>query len=1135
MWNFLRTRGMEARLRRSLSEHVRSSTCRARHLLWRNLREKRLAEIELRAACDWLCAAGFPQYAQLYRDLRCPIDISAVHKDHAYLDQDSFESLCSRLMILNKCALMKVDVGSSKNKGDDSDDDDKCAISEKWVFDATSRKWVPVEDFQEMRGPWLVRGTKSSNGSSETVSSSMSTQQSAATSVLDELESVEDVEGTRTPRPETTTQPLVAVEHDEDGARSSCRSSPSTLPADRCAGDRQRASGRACLTDEDGCPSVAKGFLKRVENLSLKRHSKRKAAATKERLQISGPLLQAGANGEHIKLTSCSCKGNGSLKITSNGPLVNGTSSGDKDDLVLSPSKIITSTPNCCDATDHSCGPDKTHVNSPKSKADNCFLIRNQIFQLPQDYKPGTFPRVLLCKGFRPNSCMDDDVNWRTGSFHLRGKSRVSSEDRGGGHGDARGYKGLMTSASADSLVVNRRLQDCDPLERRISLYDNVPFAQLPPVRRRSAEPSVPGQSGEKAPARAGGPDLPCDVDFTNLDDVIEHVIGVQRTVSLWSQQMWRDLQGPPEDSSGKEPSSLSVESTSSESASSAAGSEGRPFAVVDGSGEATARTEANGSPTAEQESPTEPSSPGDLDGALPLLHKALHVTSVPLQSLSVLQLRALQTLSLLKLTALLEKYSPSNKLGWNWAVPSFMKRIKMPDSREVNVFGAPLLANAQRTGRSLPPGIQEAVTFLAQHGCDQVGLFRKSGVKSRIQALRDANEACRQGVTYEGHSPYDVADLLKQYFRDLPEPLLTSRLSDSVLLLYQFVPKEQRLQGLQAAVLLAPQENRQALQALLHFLGRVVERSHENQMTAANLSVCLAPSIFHLTTLKRGGSSSRSLQRKPSLGKPDLKELSENLAASQALAHMISKYNNLFQVPVEMLWRCGAMNADEGWAAPGTSELRLAEGGRPGLSDLLDGRVLELLREARDKFRGWTAVPDCDLAELAYKKIEDGSPLRPWKACVEVGAPACEVLHRVLRERNLWDPDLLGESILESLDDQTEIYQIVQDSTPLFSKRDYVLLRTWRTDLPKGCCALTAVSVQHALDSAADTVRALVLDSRYLVEPCGAGRSKLTHVCRTDVRGRSPDWYRRVFGLRCAAKVARIRSSFQPPSPTKL
>lgn len=67
-----------------------------------------------------------------------------------------------------------------------------------------------------------------------------------------------------------------------------------------------------------------------------------------------------------------------------------------------------------------------------------------------------------------------------------------------------------------------------------------------------------------------------------------------------------------------------------------------------------------------------------------------------------------------------------------------------------------------------------------------QVGLFRKSGVKSRIHALRQMNENFPDNVSYEDQSAYDVADMVKQFFRDLPEPLFTNKLSETFLHIYQ-------------------------------------------------------------------------------------------------------------------------------------------------------------------------------------------------------------------------------------------------------------------------------------------------------------------------------------------------------------
>lgn len=47
-------------------------------------------------------------------------------------------------------------------------------------------------------------------------------------------------------------------------------------------------------------------------------------------------------------------------------------------------------------------------------------------------------------------------------------------------------------------------------------------------------------------------------------------------------------------------------------------------------------------------------------------------------------------------------------------------------------------------------------------------------------------NEGAEDYVNYEGQSAYDVADMLKQYFRDLPEPLMTNKLSETFLQIYQ-------------------------------------------------------------------------------------------------------------------------------------------------------------------------------------------------------------------------------------------------------------------------------------------------------------------------------------------------------------
>lgn len=121
------------------------------------------------------------------------------------------------------------------------------------------------------------------------------------------------------------------------------------------------------------------------------------------------------------------------------------------------------------------------------------------------------------------------------------------------------------------------------------------------------------------------------------------------------------------------------------------------------------------------------------------------------------------------------------------------------------SIFGVPLSVMIQRTGEALPHPILAALHYLRQSALDQVGLFRKSGVRSRITRLKDACEAwgaaeasslpfsldqpqdpMPEAVDFDQHQPYDVADMVKQYFRELPEALMTNKLSETFVTIFQ-------------------------------------------------------------------------------------------------------------------------------------------------------------------------------------------------------------------------------------------------------------------------------------------------------------------------------------------------------------
>ncbi|XP_074535119.1 stAR-related lipid transfer protein 13 isoform X2 [Halichoeres trimaculatus] len=1077
-----------------MDHHRRRSGYRLGRIIARQQLLKRIAgEIEAKEACDWLRAAGFPQYAQLFEDSQFPIDISPVKRDHDFLDKDLVEPLCRRLNTLNKCASMKLDVNLPKKKSEDSDEEDLFAISDKWTFEWSSRRWSRLQDID-----CLLENHGEAHPSRDGVPLRTTT---SSESVLTDL-----------------SEPEISSLHSESSGGSGHRGlstedsdcSNRTCPDSAAMPDStsltmphipKDISHFSSLTDKHGKNSRirAKDFLKRMETL----RSRGTLGRGRKSLVISSPVLQQEAQA--LKTLRCVEIINGDVEASetlSNKALPSQSSSEGSSHS----SGSAVSTPSLKERKPHRAdhkrsgmyledvdifsGTQVNRVAEQNRKNESC-SYEDLVVHIPKDHKPGTFPKALSIESLSPTN--GASINWHTGSVHLDPPPLISCRRE------------------------SRPVTQCCTRGSRISVYDNVPGSHLY------------ASTGDLI-------DLEKEDLFPHLDDILLHVNGLQQIVDHWSQNVLPAAEGSVRVEGERREGTVDLQSSSQITldfeGNSVTGSQTTPSY---GDGDRVSLADTESARLRERRDSGVGASltrPNRLRWpSFQISNRISHsVASLQITNQSAGQLSLLQKFSLLRLTAIMEKYSMSNKHGWTWSVPKFMKRMKVPDYKDKNVFGVPLIVHVQRSGQPLPLGLQQALRYLRSQCLDQVGLFRKSGVKSRIQALRQMNESSPDNVNYEDQSAYDVADMVKQFFRDLPEPLLTSKLGETFLHIYQYVPKDQRLQAVQAAIMLMSDENREVLQTLLCFLSDVTSSVEENQMTPMNIAVCLAPSLFHLNILKKDNLSPRAMQKKYATGRPDQKDLNENLAATQGLAHMITECNRLFEIPHEMVTQSRNSYVEADLHAPTIDELcKQLEDDDGTYQTHMEGRHQNLLKEAREKSKSWVSCSSSDNTELYYKKVGDGNPLRRWKVSVEVEAPPSVVLNRVLRERHLWDVDLLQWKVCETLDKNTEVFQYVLNRMPPHSSRDFVVIRSWRTDLPKGACSLVSSSIEHEDCPSLGGVRAIVLESNYLLEPCGSGKSRLTHICRVDLKGRTPDWYNKAFGHLCAAEAARVRNSFQP------
>uniref|UniRef100_A0A8C4VNF0 Neuroendocrine protein 7B2 n=1 Tax=Gopherus evgoodei TaxID=1825980 RepID=A0A8C4VNF0_9SAUR len=142
----------------------------------------------------------------------------------------------------------------------------------------------------------------------------------------------------------------------------------------------------------------------------------------------------------------------------------------------------------------------------------------------------------------------------------------------------------------------------------------------------------------------------------------------------------------------------------------------------------------------------------------------------------------------------------------------------------------------------SIPSFLVDACEYLEEH-IHTEGLFRKSGSFVRLKTLKsqlDQGENCLPAAL-----PCDVAGLLKQFFRELPEPILPTDLQEA-LFKAQHLENEEKNTATVLLSCLVADRTINTLRYFFNFLRNVSLRSSENKMDSSNLAVIFAPNLLH-------------------------------------------------------------------------------------------------------------------------------------------------------------------------------------------------------------------------------------------------------------------------------------------------
>ncbi|GIX72526.1 hypothetical protein CEXT_626881 [Caerostris extrusa] len=158
-------------------------------------------------------------------------------------------------------------------------------------------------------------------------------------------------------------------------------------------------------------------------------------------------------------------------------------------------------------------------------------------------------------------------------------------------------------------------------------------------------------------------------------------------------------------------------------------------------------------------------------------------------------------------------------------------------------------------TSRDIPLVLKCCTEFIEQHGIVD-GIYRLSGVTSNIQKLRHAFDEDRvpnlmdEAILQDIHC---VASLLKMYFRELPNPLLTFHLYDKFVNAVQ-ADEDMRLLKLRDVVQQLPPPHYRSLEYLMRHLSKVAAHGFQTGMTPKNVAIVWAPNLLRSRDIENGG-----------------------------------------------------------------------------------------------------------------------------------------------------------------------------------------------------------------------------------------------------------------------------------------
>ncbi|KAI7868463.1 hypothetical protein BDF14DRAFT_1793598 [Spinellus fusiger] len=168
--------------------------------------------------------------------------------------------------------------------------------------------------------------------------------------------------------------------------------------------------------------------------------------------------------------------------------------------------------------------------------------------------------------------------------------------------------------------------------------------------------------------------------------------------------------------------------------------------------------------------------------------------------------------------------------------------------AQKVALFGNDLVKQVRAEKGRVPRLVLDCIEAVELRGMDSEGIYRKSGGAGQMRSIMHCFEQGEIPNLLDKEQWNDicaVTSVLKQYFRDLPNPLFTFDAHTVFMEAIMLSDAAEQIRHFLKGMHTLPIEHYNTLKCLILHLNNVRKRSNENLMTSKNLAVIFGPTLM--------------------------------------------------------------------------------------------------------------------------------------------------------------------------------------------------------------------------------------------------------------------------------------------------